>query len=464
MSFSDSEITEVIGTLPAGAFNGAEKQAVRAWIDFVLEVDPKAKEKHDAFFYISTARLLAESIGTVCPSDLEDEHMRQMIISNIKANEIPYASEQNGPWKDWKVSPAQVTFALRVQGKCQKQAGGCGPGEAQGADPALSSVTGALKELAEAQTAVLNKGKPKGLSFNLKERVKELGLQDLPKDALPSEEVLERFEAAGKIARDKGRLWVGSTEGEDLHVHHRPKWSRAPVVDAVVGAEGSFEDRVKQALEVSKKRTMADKIDYPGFASFLGHLLEWGTKVMLLKGCTLLDLHGYIFNLTKIAEEKGGVRTAFQYDILNRMAMAKAVEDGEQDISKFFREIDRDTVKEAKDTIEKKYAEVGKAMAKQTSKGGCKASSWTAPSSGSSSGKDGGKGWTAPSSGSSHGKDGGKGWGKAGKGKADWKSSDWKSNDEGRRPTSPVRKDKWTGARSRSPKGQKSQQEWWGRK
>ena len=459
MSLSDAEINQVIGGLPSGAFNGAEQPAVRAWIDFVLGVDPKAKEKHTVFHYISMARLLSETVGSVCPSDLEDEHMRDMIISNIKANEVPYANEHQEPWKTWKVSPVQVTFALKVQTKCKEQASGGGPVVSQGSDPGLSNVAGALKEFAEAQTAALKKGQPKGLTFNLKDRVSELGLQGLPKDALPTEEVLERFEAAGKIARDKGRLWVGSAEGEDLHVHHRPKWSRAPVVDAVVGSEGSYDDRIKQALEATKKRTMADKIDYPGFASFLGHLLEWGTKVMLLKGCTLVDLHGYIFNLTKIAESKGGVRTAFQYDILNRTAMAKALEEGEQDISRFFREIDRDTAKEAKDMVEKKYSDVGKALAKQTPKGGGKASSWTAPSSGSSSGKDGGKGWTAPSSGSSHGKDGGKGWGKAGKGKADWKS-----NDEGRRPTSPVRKDKWTGARSRSPKGQKSQQEWWSRK
>ncbi|CAK0862633.1 unnamed protein product, partial [Prorocentrum cordatum] len=132
MSFSESEITRVIGFLPPGAFDRAETQAVRAWVAFVLGVDPKAKEKHPVFHYISMARLLAETVGTA------------------------------------------VVFASKAQVKCKGQVSGCGPGGSQGSDPGLSNVAGAPEDFAEAQAAALKKGQPKGLTVNLKDRVNEL--------------------------------------------------------------------------------------------------------------------------------------------------------------------------------------------------------------------------------------------------------------------------------------------------
>eukprot|EP00959_Pyramimonas_sp_CCMP1952_P204364 4274006-Pyramimonas_sp.AAC.1 len=57
-----------------------------------------------------------------------------------------------------------------------------------------------------------------------------------------------------------------------------------------------------------------DKVDYAGFATFMGHLHECGFKVILAKACSMADFFAYAHNIVRIAEEYGGVRTAYQYD------------------------------------------------------------------------------------------------------------------------------------------------------
>ena len=388
MAFTPEEISADLAGLPPQAFAVDDSAAREAFAAFVCAVDENAKAKHDVRFYTATARAMAEVVQGVNTDDFADEMIRDILRAGMQPNSKPF--QESGPdgWKPIVLTPAMLTLAMRAQRKCQamhqQHVHGPGP-SAPGAPPEdFSKVAGALKQFAEAQTAALQKNQPKGLSFVLQERIKELGLEGFPKDAMPSEEVLARFEASGKFARDRGRPWVGSAEGEGLQEHHRPRWSRAPVVDTVVGSEGSFEDRVKQVLDAKKTRSWTEKIDYPGFACFLGHLMEWGMKVVLTKACTMLDLHGYIFNLTKISEEHGGVRTAFQYDIMARTEMAKALERGETDLHRYLADIDKDMVKEAKEKIKSKYSEVGHAL-KGHSKGG--KGSWQ--TSGGSSGSAG---------------------------------------------------------------------------
>eukprot|EP00959_Pyramimonas_sp_CCMP1952_P174650 3649993-Pyramimonas_sp.AAC.1 len=94
-----------------------------------------------------------------------------------------------------------------------------------------------MKEYLEAQAAS-HKRSVKALSFDLKARLQELKMEAFPKDGLPSEENLAVFEAAGRVAKEKGRLCVGSADGEDLQRNFRPSWSRIPRVDVPVG-EGS---------------------------------------------------------------------------------------------------------------------------------------------------------------------------------------------------------------------------------
>ncbi|CAK0857173.1 unnamed protein product [Prorocentrum cordatum] len=322
---------------------------IREWVDFVLSVDPNPSSKHELFYYVAVSRLLAEAVGSISLSDFEGPHMRDMIKGSTAINDVPYASE-----------PA----------KC-----------AQAALPAAAeSMTGmaeAAKQFAELQSQALQKGKPKGLSFKLQDRLVETGLQDFARGSLPSEEVLAKFEASGKIAHDKGRHWVGPAEDEDLREHHRPQWSRTPVVDAIIG-DGSYEDRVKQSAAAKRSGAWVDKIDYISFATFTGHLNEWGFKLILTKACKMSDFFAYSNNIIRIAEGLGSVRTAFQYDVLQRKAMAQ---------------IDRSILKDARDKVERRFADT--ARADGTQKGSHKGYLKDGPDvrgAGPSSASSGGKG------------------------------------------------------------------------
>ncbi|CAK0883140.1 unnamed protein product, partial [Prorocentrum cordatum] len=202
-----------------------------------------------------------------------------MIKASIPVNSTPYASEDGEKWRAWKIVPAQVVFALKIQGKRAQLAAPApsAPVQVVHAPNEFTGMAEAVKQFAELQSQVLQKGKPKRLSFKLQDRKLELGLQNFSTDTLPSEEVLAKFEAAAKVAHDKGRTWIGSAEGEDLRDHHRPAWSRTPAIDAVVG-DGSYEDRVKQSAAAKRSGAWVKKVDYIGFATFMGHLHEWGFK------------------------------------------------------------------------------------------------------------------------------------------------------------------------------------------
>jgi hypothetical protein len=106
-----------------------------------------------------------------------------------------------------------------------------------------------------------------------------------------------------------------------------------------------------------------EKADYIGFATFMGHLHEWGFKVILTKACSTADFLAYARSIILIAEEHGGVRTAYQYDVLQRRAMARALERDEVDLTPYFTKIDRDVLKDAKDKVEKHFAEIARASA-----------------------------------------------------------------------------------------------------
>ncbi len=149
-----------------------------------------------------------------------------------------------------------------------------------------------------------------GLSFDLAARLKEVGLDSLPPDSVPSEELLYRVEALSKTARDKGRWWVGSAEGESLRVHHRPCWSRTPAVHLPTG-DGSYEDKLHAAAEATKKALEQEKVEYQSFSTFLGQLMEWIIKMVLFNVFTLSKGFAYLHRIVRVAEEEGGVFTAY---------------------------------------------------------------------------------------------------------------------------------------------------------
>ena len=196
------------------------------------------------------------------------------------------------------------------------------------------------------------------------DRLAELGLQGLSKDMRPSEEALIRVEKAAKPARDRGRLYVGSAEGEDLQVSFRPTWSRTPKIEVTVG-DGTFEEKLRSAVEAKKTRSVEDKTTYLGFATFYGHVLDWGLKMVLTKALTVNQLLAYQLVLTRVAEEHGGLRVCTHYDLLLRKKLARALEDEETgQLDVLLCGLDRDVLADAKHTADKRTAETARAAEK----------------------------------------------------------------------------------------------------
>ncbi|CAK0836628.1 unnamed protein product [Prorocentrum cordatum] len=383
-SCTSSEIRADLEGLPSSAFNGADEASRQQWMDTVLGAEVNPRSKHDVRFYTGVARLLADTVHSTQPEDFADEYVREVIKTGFRPGDLPFASEGNPEsWKAFKVTPAMVACALRVQAAC---AGGTAQaqraGGSSGAGDSDDGFKEAVKEFVKAQTEQATKHVKKGLSFSLAERTTEVGLGLFPKQGLPSEELLAKWETAGKAAADRGRLYVGCFDGDDYQAVHRPFWSRSPKIDAIAG-HGSLEDKLKETLEMKKSRSVDEKMQYPSFATFLGHVLTWGLKLVLMRTCSQTHLLSFVYLLTRVAEEHGGAFTAYHYDLLVRKAMAQKLEHEEGDVLHFFLKLDQDLLSEAKG---KAVAGASKAAKFNNSKGG-----GSAASNSKGGGKGGGK-------------------------------------------------------------------------
>ncbi|CAK0796960.1 unnamed protein product [Prorocentrum cordatum] len=289
--------------------------------------------------------MMSEAVSSVYPGDYADEVIRDLLKSAITVNDTPFTGEGNhSSWQAVKMTPATPVHALRVHDKCCKET-----------KPSLEAAGGTASSAAEGFTKAMNEF--------VKSQSEEIGLAFFPKDALPNVDQLIKWEAAGKVAAENGRPFLGSTDGGDLQVPHRPAWSRTPVIEAMP-AEGSWEDRLKASFEVRKARAAEEKTTFHGFATFIGHLYSWDMKLCFAQVCTATELLAYIFLVAKVAEESGGVNAAYQYDLLARREMARAFENGEDATAKwYFTNLDRDMVREARD-------KAGDALARASKKGG----------------------------------------------------------------------------------------------
>ena len=99
--------------------------------------------------------------------------------------------------------------------------------------------------------------------------------------------------------------------------------------------DGSLADKIRGALDARKARSQAERLDYLGYATFQGHLLDWGMKMLITKAFSPLEFMSYQYILVWIAEEWGGVRTAYLCDLKCRQEMAKALERGETDLGPY---------------------------------------------------------------------------------------------------------------------------------
>ena len=268
---------------------------------FVASVDADPESLHDVMFYAIVARTLAEVMGSAQPADYAEPHMRSLIVDGIKVGAAPFDKEsEDVTWRSVKVQPAHVTLALRVQAKAVVQHAPPSASAIPGGD-ALAQV---MQQYVQTQQAELDKGRKKGtLSYDLKARVKEVGLSGLPD--LPTEDAMLRLESASKAVHAQGRQYVGSAEGEDLQVNFRPSWTRTPKLDVLVG-DGSLEEKIRGALDARKQRSQQDRVDYLSYANFQGHVLDWGVKMVVTKVLDPVHLIGYQLVLTRVAEECGG--------------------------------------------------------------------------------------------------------------------------------------------------------------
>ncbi|CAK0862897.1 unnamed protein product [Prorocentrum cordatum] len=329
MSFGAAEVEAFVRDLPQGALCGAEVAAQIKWCEFLLSVDESPKAHHDLFWYLSVGKLLAEKLGTLSQLDIGDSCMREIIGNTVRHGEKPYTSEvETSVFQAWVVQPTQVAFAYRVQRKCATVV-------PQAPTPE-STLAGTMNAYLEARAA--NKRSVKALCSQAHR-------------AGDGQENLAVFEAAGRIAREKGRLYVGSADGEDLQNNFRPAWSRIPRIDVP-----------RQMAELKRVRATSE-LDYPGYATFHAHIMDWGLKLILMKTATPLEILGYSMLLSKIAEEEGGVRTAYQYDVMARLAMAKALERGDPDWNLQLTKAEADLAKQAKRKVEARAAEAARALA-----------------------------------------------------------------------------------------------------
>ena len=130
--------------------------------------------------------------------------------------------------------------------------------------------------------------------------------------------------------------------------------------------------------------------------------------MIMTKAFTPVDLLSYTFILTQVSEEYGGAKTAYVYDLLQRTAMAKALERGEKDLRPFLNALDREVLKEAKMKVETQLQTEGRDEARR--KG---AKDWGRESTSAASGK-GGKEWRGEKGGREWERESGKG-GRSGK-------------------------------------------------
>ena len=346
MSFSEEEVLGALRKIPSDGFLAESAEVQAKWLHFVASVDADPKNLHDVMFYAIVARTLAEVMGSAQPADYAEPHVRSLIGDGIKVGAAPFEKKsEDVTWRSVKVQPAHATLALRVQAKAV----------AQHAPPSASAIPGddalaqVMQQYVQTQQTELDEGRKKGtLSYDLKARVKEVGLSGLPD--LPSEDAMIRLESASMAAHAQGRQYVGSAEARSPS-EFRPSWTRTPPVDVLVG-DGALEEKIRGAFDARKQRSQQDRVDYLSYANFQGHVLDWGVKMVVTKILDPVHLIGYKLILSRVAEEFGGARTAYYYNLLLRQKLAKELENGAASVYGFLMHLDRDILGDAKAKVE----------------------------------------------------------------------------------------------------------------
>ena len=238
----------------------------------MADVDTAPKHAHPVMHYCVAARALSELVGSVQPADFSCRELRELVAKTLVAGSSPWEGslEEPSEWQSARLTPAQQMLALRALSKAEGEAAGAGPAATAlpGAGETSASLVESLKDYVNTQKAALDKeSKAKSLSFSLQDRIAEVGLEDYPADAMPTEEAMMRWEAHSKVAREKKRAFVGSAEGEDLQKNCKPPWARGPDLGLTLGS-GSVQDKARDWDAAKRSNERVDRVDFLGFANF----------------------------------------------------------------------------------------------------------------------------------------------------------------------------------------------------
>ena len=72
MVLNKEDIAALLQKLPLGAFGVSDEIMREEWTLFVCGAADLSMQLQEPIFYVTVARLLAEEIGSVCPSDYKD--------------------------------------------------------------------------------------------------------------------------------------------------------------------------------------------------------------------------------------------------------------------------------------------------------------------------------------------------------------------------------------------------------
>ena len=346
MSLSKEEVLGALRKIPSDSFLAESAEVQTKCLHFVASVDADPKNLHDVRFYAIVARTLAEVMGSAQPADYAVPHMRSLTGDGIKVGAAPFEKKsEDVTWRSVKVEPAYATLALRVQAKAVVQHSPPSASAVPGGDALAQVMPQYVQINRQSWTEVARKVRCHTTWKHVSGKVALSGLPDFP-----TEDVMIFLKSASMAAHAQGRQCVSSAEARSPS-EFRPSWTRTPTIDVLVN-DGSLEEKIRGALDARKQRSQQDRVDFLSYANFQGHVLHWGVKMVVTKILDPVHLIEYQLILSRVAEEIGGARTAYYYNLLLRKKLAKELENGSASVHRFLMHLDRDILGVAKAKVE----------------------------------------------------------------------------------------------------------------
>ena len=197
--------------------------------------DAEPRER-PAMHYVATARMMAECVGSALAEDFADASIKEALAAGLPASGTkPFSAGGGEGWAEFTVTPAHRALALRVQGRAQARAFLAIRRATPGVGGALRRVMPRAPRAAgtsrrqwarwqnmcrrraskwkRRRKAIICPSRSRPLLSRWRdrirggarlrraqERIKEVGLDVFPGEALPTEEAMLRFERLAKVS------------------------------------------------------------------------------------------------------------------------------------------------------------------------------------------------------------------------------------------------------------------------